>query len=87
MSKIRLIYQWLVLKFPIILDIWHWFFRPDKFARADYSRVSAELIALTQRVWSKSLGHEIPASEAIEIIRSFRNFLELLKEIKRNGKQ
>lgn len=44
------------------------------------------LIALTQQVWSKRLGREIPEQEAMEIIRDFRNFIALLKEVKRNGK-
>jgi len=44
------------------------------------------LITLTQQVWEKKLGRVIPEAEAVEITRSFRNFLTLIKEIRKNGK-
>ncbi len=40
------------------------------------------LIILTQETWSKRLGRPIPKDEAIDIIRSFRNFISLVKEVK-----
>ena len=44
------------------------------------------LIARTQAVWSKRLGHEVSETEARTIIHQFKNFLSLLKEIRANGK-
>ena len=41
-----------------------------------------KLISLTQEVWSKRLGRPVPEDEALEIIRSFRNLLDVLKEVK-----
>jgi hypothetical protein len=46
----------------------------------------SDLIYHTQQVWAKRLGREVPKEEALEIIRSFKNFLSLLREIKQNGK-
>lgn len=44
------------------------------------------LIAKTQAVWSKRLGHEVAEEEARQIIHSFKNLLSLLKEIRKNGR-
>jgi len=49
-------------------------------------KLPADLIAKTQEVWSKRLGRPVSESEAEEIIRSFSNFFQLLKEIKANAK-
>lgn len=44
--------------------------------------IADELITLTQETWSKRLGRPVAKDEAIDIIRNFRNFLILVKEVK-----
>ena len=89
MSKMWLFYEWGFLRYPrLFLAIRHFLDRlRHPFTIICYEEYPGELLELTKKVWKKKLGREIPESEAIEIIRSFRNLLELLKEVKRNGKQ
>ena len=40
--------------------------------------ITHELLAETQRVWSKALGREVPAEEAVEILTNVRRLAEVL---------
>lgn len=61
MSQISLVFDWAILRFPIIIDIWDFFRRlVHRRFEADYGQISAYLIHLTQESWSKRLGRKIP---------------------------
>lgn len=74
----RLCFEYLLLCFTKALII--------LFGIGAYGEIPAALIAKTQEVWGRRLKREVSPEEAREIIRSFRNFLSLLREIKSNGR-
>lgn len=76
----RLCWEYLCLRFTRVLII--------LFGVGAYEEIPAPaLIAKTQEVWGRRLKRPVSAEEAREIIRSFSNFLALLKEVRHNGKQ
>jgi len=46
----------------------------------------SDLIFHTQEVWSKRLKRPVSKEEALEFIRSFSNFVSLLREVRANAK-
>ena len=79
-SRWDLLLEWIELRFPRLTK-----FLITVLLIGAYGPEPA-LVAKTQIVWSKRLGHEVTEQEARTIIRQFKNFLSLLKEIKANGK-
>jgi hypothetical protein len=79
-SRWDLCFEWFELRFPRLTK-----FLITVLLIGAYGPEPA-LIAKTQEVWSKRLGHEVTEQEARTIIMSVKNFLSLLKEIRQNGK-
>jgi len=88
MRRMSLVRQWGELRYPRLS---RWLQKTGRFLikvlliglyHLPPSAPEPNLISLTQEVWSKRLGRPVPENEALEIIRSFRNFFQVLKEVK-----
>ena len=47
--------------------------------------ISDELLAKTQRVWSKAYGHPVGVEEAVEILTNVKHLAQALMKAKRGG--
>ncbi len=47
--------------------------------------ISDELLARTQKVWSRAYGRPVSEEEAVEILRNVKQLAEVLLEAKRGG--
>ena len=71
---------------PLIERFKRWFY-PDGWNRLfGISSRPLDLTEYTKTIWSKRLNRAISNEEAMEIIRPFRSFLSLMREIRANGK-
>lgn len=90
MSRWSLIRQWGELRYPRLSHaLWKLFLiLISIFGVCSYADPPGgqELISLTQEVWSKRLGRPISKDEALQLIRSFANFVSLLRGVKANAK-
>jgi hypothetical protein len=74
----RLFFEYLCVCFTRVLII--------LFGAGAYGEPSAALIAKTQEVFGRREKREISPEEARQIIRSFTNFVRLIKEVRRGQK-
>lgn len=79
-SRWSLWFEWMDLRFPRLTRFLITILLLGAYAP------TPTMIAKTQAVWSKRLGHEVTEEEARQIIHSVKNFLSLLKEIRQNGR-